>query len=405
MPVYQFKGRRYGSNQPVAGEKFAPSKQGVATLLRSERILPISIREKGAELPFSRLGGRVKDKELAVFTKQLAVMIDAGLPLVQCLDAIATQQENPRFQRVLFQVRSDVEAGSTLADAMRRHPKVFDSLFTNMIAAGESGGILDVVLQRLTTFVEKMMKLKRSLRSASIYPCIILAVAVAVVMVILLKVIPVFATLFEGLGANLPWPTLIVIRLSNFIGRFFFLFLGALLLTAAGLRSYYQTSAGRMAIDRLLLALPFFGIVLKKIAVARFSRTLSTLLISGIPILEGLEITARTAGNKIIELALLKTRKTVEEGQTIVEPLRQSALFPPMVVQLIGVGEQTGELDQMLSKIADYYDEEADAAILNFITLLEPMLIVFLGIVVGGIVISMYMPLFTMIGQLSRPGG
>ncbi|MBI4456257.1 MAG: type II secretion system F family protein [Acidobacteria bacterium] len=405
MPVYQFKGKRYGNNLPVAGEKFAQSKQSLAALLRNEQIMPISIKEKGKELSLPKFRSKVKDKELAVFTKQFSVMIDAGLPLVQCLDIIATQQENRTFQNVLFQVRNDVEGGSTLADAMRRHPKVFDNLFTNMIAAGEAGGILDTILQRLTIFVEKMIRLKRSLRSASIYPCIILLVAIGVVTVILLKVIPVFATLFEGLGADLPLPTMIVIHLSNFLGRFFVFFAVAAILAVVGLRYYYKTEAGRFTIDKLLLALPVFGMVLKKIAIARFSRTLSTLLISGIPILEGIEITARTAGNKIIELALLRTRRTVEEGKTIVEPLRQSSLFPPMVVQMVGVGEQTGELDQMLSKVADYYDEEADAAIANFITFLEPMLIVFLGIVVGGIVVSMYLPLFSMIARLSRPGG
>lgn len=405
MPMYQFKGKRYGSNVPVAGEKFAQNKQSLAAILRNEQIMPITITEKGKELSLPKFRSRVKDKELAIFTKQFSVMIDAGLPLVQCLDIMASQQENRTFQNILFEVRNDVEAGSTLADAMRRHPKVFDNLFTNMIAAGEAGGILDTILQRLTTFVEKMMKLKRSLRSASIYPSIILLVAVGVVMVILLKVIPVFATLFEGLGADLPLPTLIVIRLSNFLGQFFLFFAVAAILAVAGVRYYYQTEAGRFVIDRLLLALPVFGVVLKKIAVARFSRTLSTLLVSGIPILEGLEITARTAGNKIIEQALLRTRRTVEEGKTIVEPLRQSSLFPPMVVQMVGVGEHTGELDQMLAKVADYYDEEADVAIANLITLLEPMLIVFLGIVVGGIVVSMYLPLFSMISKLSRPGG
>jgi type IV pilus assembly protein PilC len=384
------------------GEKFAQNKQALAILLRNEQILPISIKEKGKELSLPKFRSKVKDKELAVFTKQFSVMIDAGLPLVQCLDIMATQHENRTFQNVLFQVRNDVEAGSTLADAMKRHPKVFDNLFTNMIAAGEAGGILDTILQRLTVFIEKMVKLKRAVRSAAIYPSVILVVAIGVVTIILLKVIPVFATLFEGLGADLPLPTLIVIRLSHLLGTFFPFLLGGIIVIVFGIRYYYKTDAGRLFIDKFLLSLPIFGMVLKKIAVARFSRTLSTLLVSGIPILEGLDITARTAGNKIIENALLRTRKTVEEGKTIIEPLKQSGLFPPMVVQMIGVGEQTGELDQMLTKIADYYDEEADTAISNFLTLLEPMLIVFLGVVVGGIVISMYMPLFTMISKLSQ---
>jgi len=402
MPVFEFKGRRYGNGLPVAGEKVAQSKQTVAALLRSEQIMPISIKEKGKELALPKFRAKVKDRELAVFTKQFSVMIDAGLPLVQCLDIMATQQENRTFQNVLFQVRNDVESGSTLADAMARHPKIFSKLFVNMIAAGEAGGILDVILQRMTVFIEKIMKLKRSLRSASIYPSIILTVAIGVVTIILLFVIPVFATLFEGLGADLPLPTLLVIRMSNFLGQFFIFIFVALLLAVFGLRYYYKTEGGRLVIDKFLLAVPVFGTVLKKIAVARFSRTLSTLLISGIPILEGLDITARTAGNKVIELALMRTRKTVEEGKTIVEPLRQAGIFPPMVIQMVGVGEQTGELDQMLTKVADYYDEEADRAIANFLTLLEPMLIVFLGVVVGGIVISMYLPLFTMIAKLSH---
>ncbi|HEY2934449.1 MAG TPA: type II secretion system F family protein [Acidobacteriota bacterium] len=402
MPVFEFKGRRYGNGLPVTGEKVAQSKQTVAALLRSEQIMPISIKEKGKELALPKFRAKVKDRELAVFTKQFSVMIDAGLPLVQCLDIMASQQENRTFQNVLFQIRNDVESGSTLADAMGRHPKVFSKLFVNMIAAGEAGGILDVILQRMTIFIEKIMKLKRSLRSASIYPSIILTVAIGVVTIILLFVIPVFATLFEGLGADLPLPTLLVIRASNFLGQFFIFIFIALVLAVLGLRYYYKTESGRLFIDKFLLAVPIFGTVLKKIAVARFSRTLSTLLISGIPILEGLDITARTAGNKIIELALLRTRKTVEEGKTIVEPLRQAGIFPPMVIQMVGVGEQTGELDQMLTKVADYYDEEADRAIANFLTLLEPMLIVFLGVVVGGIVVSMYLPLFTMIAKLSR---
>lgn len=405
MPLYQFKGRRTADNLLVTGEKFAPSRPGLAALLRKDRIIPISIKEKTKKGFALRLPTRVSDKELAVFTKQFSVMIDAGLPLVQCLDAIAAQQESAAFQQVLLQVRGDVEAGATLADAMRRHPRVFDNLFTNMIAAGEAGGILEQILGRLTVLVEKVMKLKRSLRSASIYPSIVLLVAVGVVSIILIKVIPIFATLFEGLGADLPLPTVLIIRFSNFLARFFPFFLGGLVLLVPGVRYYYRTDGGRYTIDRLLLGVPVLGPVMKKIAVARFSRTLSTLLISGIPILEGLEITARTAGNRIIELALLRTRQTVAEGKTLAEPLRQAALFPPMVVQMVGVGEQTGELDQMLSKIADYYDEESDIAVANFVTLLEPLLIVFLGIVVGGIVISMYLPLFTMIAKLSRPGG
>lgn len=405
MPVYQYTGRRFGDSLPVKGEKFANSKHSLAALLRNEQVTPISIQEKSKPISLPSLGGQASDKELAVFTRQFSVMLDAGLPLVQCLDVIAVQQANRRFQDVLFQVRDDVEGGASLAEAMRRHPRTFDNLFVNMIAAGEAGGVLDTILQRLSNLVEKMMKLKRSLRSASIYPIIILLVAVAVVTIILLKVIPVFATLFEGLGADLPLPTVIVIRLSHFLGHFFPILIAMAAFGLVAVRSWYQTEGGRLVFDRSLLSLPVFGMVIKKIGVARFARTLSTLMVSGIPILDGLEITARTAGNKVIEQALLKTRKAVEEGKTIVEPLRQLSLFPPMVVQMIGVGEQTGELDQMLAKLADYYDDEADVAISNLIALLEPMLIVFLGVVVGGIVIAMYLPLFSMIAKLSRPGG
>jgi type IV pilus assembly protein PilC len=405
MPTYQFRGRHYTSQRNISGVRFAQNKSSLAAVLRNEQIMPISIAEKGKELALPKLRSRVTERDLAVFTRQFSVMLAAGLPLVQCLEIMAAQQENRTFQNILFQVRADVEAGGTLAEAMRKHPRVFDGLFTNMIAAGEEGGVLDSILQRLSVFEEKMMKIKRSLRSASIYPAIILLVAVGVVSIILLKVIPVFATLFEGLGAELPLPTLIVMRLSHLLGRFFIFILAGAGLAAAGIRYGYRTEAGRLAIDRFLLWLPIIGPVLKKIAVARFSRTLSTLLVSGIPILDGLDITARTAGNMVIEKALLRTRQTVEEGKTLVEPLRQAALFPPMVVQMVSVGEQTGELDEMLTRVADYYDDEADTALANLLTLIEPLLIVFLGIVVGGIVISMYLPLFSMIGKLSRGGG
>jgi len=401
MPIYQYKGRRIGSGVAITGEKSAQSKQVLATLLRAEQVLPLSIKEKGKELSLPKLPQRVKQKEIAIFTKQFSVMLDAGLPLVQCLEIIATQQENKTFANILYQVRNDVESGSTLADAMRRHPRAFDALFVNMISAGEAGGILDVILTRLSGFIEKIIKLKSALRSAAIYPAVILTVALGVVTVILLKVIPVFATLFEGLGATLPLPTRMVLALSHVLGQFFLFAVVGLILMVVGLRYYYKTEQGRLLIDGLLLKMPIFGMVLKKISVARFSRTLSTLLSSGIPILEALDITARTAGNKVIENALLRARRAIEEGKTLIEPLKAAKVFPPMVLQMTSVGEQTGELDTMLTKVADYYDEEADVAIKNFLTLLEPLLIVFLGVVVGGIVISMYLPLFSLISKLS----
>lgn len=402
MPVYQFRGRRYDTGGMIAGERTAASKQTLAAALRSEQIMPISITEKGKEFALPRLRpGGVSGKELALFTRQFSVMLDAGMPLVQCLSIMADQQENKTFQKVLNQVRQDVEGGATLADAMRKHPKIFDTLFVNMVAAGETGGILDVILHRLSTFVEKIVKLKRALISASIYPSIIVLVAIVIVIVIMIWVIPIFATLFEGLGASLPLPTRIIIRISSIMGQ---LLLPVLLLVGIavfGLRSYYKTDQGRLMIDRLILLLPVMGNVIRKIGIARFSRTLATLLVSGLSILEGLEITARTAGNMVIQNALLQTRKEVEEGKSLVEPMKKFDFFPPMVTQMIAVGEQTGELDQMLQKLADYYEEEADTAIANLLTLLEPLMIIFLGVVIGAIVVSMYYPIFSLIRQLS----
>lgn len=397
MPTYQFRGRRYDTGGVIAGERFAQNKQSLAAALRNEQILPISITEKGKEFSLPRLGSGVSTKELALFTRQFSVMLDAGLPLVQCLTIMSEQQENRIFQNTLHQVRQDVEGGATLAEAMRRHPKVFDSLFANMIAAGETGGILDVILNRLSTFMEKIVKLKRSVLSASLYPAMIVLVAIVMVIAIMVYVIPTFATLFEGLNAPLPLPTRITIATSRLMAQFLLPMLGLAVLGVALLRYYYSTEPGRLVIDRFLLALPIFGAVLKKVAIARFSRTLATLLVSGISILEGLEITARTAGNLLIQNALLEARKEVEGGKTLVEPLKKMDLFPPMVTQMIGVGEQTGELDQMLEKLADYYEEEADASIASFLTLLEPMMIIFLGVVIGAIVISMYMPIFSLI--------
>jgi len=328
-------------------------------------------------------------------------MIDAGLPLVQCLEILGTQNDNPNFQKVLLHVRQDVEGGSSLADAMKKHPKVFDDLFTNMIAAGEAGGILDTILKRLAQYIEKSVKLKSQVKSALVYPAAVISIAVLVVGVILWKVIPTFAALFAGLGAQLPLPTRIVIALSNWLVRLMLpLVIGAGVGTFF-LKRYYETYNGRRVLDRLMLRLPVIGMILRKIAVARFCRTLSTLISSGVPILDGLEITARTSGNAIVEDAIMETRKSVEGGQSLAAPLKQTDVFPPMVVQMISVGEQTGALDTMLSKIADFYEDEVDTAVANLMTLMEPILILFLGSVVGGIVISMYMPIFDLINQLS----
>jgi type IV pilus assembly protein PilC len=400
MPAYVFKGKTR-SGAVTSGERTADSKDAVIAMLRREQILVTSVKEKGKEIALPKFGGGITPKAVAIFTRQFSVMIDAGLPLVQCLEILGTQQDNPNFQRVLLQVRQDVEGGSSLADAMKKHPKVFDELFTNMIAAGEAGGILDTILKRLAQYIEKAVKLKSQVKSALVYPAAVISIAVLVVGVILWKVIPTFAALFAGLGAQLPLPTRIVIGLSNWMVRLAFPMIIASGVGAYFLKRYYATYNGRRVIDRITLRLPVIGMILRKIAVARFCRTLSTLISSGVPILDGLEITARTSGNAVVEDAIMETRKSVEGGQSLAAPLKQTDVFPPMVVQMISVGEQTGALDNMLSKIADFYEDEVDTAVANLMTLMEPILILFLGTVVGGIVISMYLPIFELINQLS----
>ncbi|HEX8746344.1 MAG TPA: type II secretion system F family protein [Pyrinomonadaceae bacterium] len=406
MPTYVFKGRNR-LNETVGGERVADNREALRQILRKEQITLTSVKEKGREMSIPKLGGRkkVKAKELSIFTRQFSVMIDAGLPLVQCLDILAQQQENKHFQQVLLQVRQDVEEGSTLAAAMARHPKVFDQLYSNMVEAGETGGILDIILQRLSTFIEKIVKLKRDVMSAMIYPAAVVVIAVAVIAVIMIFVIPQFQNIFMGLlgpGEALPLPTRIVVGISDFIAGWGGLaILIALIGTGIGLRAYYRTPNGRKVIDRTTLKVPLFGGILRKIAVARFSRTLSTLLSSGVPILQSLDITARTAGNVVIEEAILKVRAGVERGESFVDPLKATEVFPHMVAQMIGIGEQTGALDAMLGKIADFYEQEVDAAIANLLTLIEPVMIGFLGVTIGSIVIAMYLPLFTLIGKLA----
>lgn len=401
MPVFTFRGtNRAGAT--VTGEQVASSKSELVNNLKRQQINVTKMSEKGKEFNLPTFGGGVDSKELAIFTRQFSVMIDAGLPLVQCLEILASQQENKVFQKVLTGTRSAVEGGSTLSASMRQYEKVFDALYVNLVEAGETGGILDTILQRLSAYIEKNVKLKRAVKSALVYPVAVLSVAAGVIVLLLWKVVPIFATLFLGLGVALPLPTRIVIGLSNFIGSIFgFLILVAIVGAIIGLKVWYGTPTGRMAIDRTLLKLPLMGILLRKIAVARFTRTLGTLISSGVPILEGLEITARTAGNAVIEKALLEVRKALEAGRNLADPLKDSNVFPGMVTQMIGVGEQTGAMDAMLQKIADFYEDEVDAAVKDLLAALEPMMIVFLGVVVGGIVISMYLPLFTLIGQLS----
>ncbi len=401
MPVFTYKGtNRSGSS--VAGEMSANSKTELQSLLRRQQITPTRVSEKGKEFNLPTFGGGVKAKELAIFTRQFSVMIDAGLPLVQCLEILASQQENKTFQKVLTGTRSAVEGGSNLSSAMKQYPKVFDPLYSNMVEAGETGGILDTILQRLSTYIEKNVKLKAAVKSALIYPIGVLSIAGGVITLLLWKVVPIFATLFAGLGVDLPLPTKIVIALSHFVGSIFgFLILVGLVASIFGLKIWYGTPGGRFVMDTIVLKLPVLGILMRKIAVARFTRTLGTLIASGVPILEGLDITAKTSGNAVVERALNQVRKSLEEGKSLTEPLKESEVFPGMVTQMIAVGEQTGAMDAMLQKIADFYEDEVDVAVKDLLTALEPIMIVFLGLVVGGVVISMYLPLFSLIGKLS----
>ncbi|HEY3024780.1 MAG TPA: type II secretion system F family protein [Pyrinomonadaceae bacterium] len=407
MPTYVFKGRNR-LNEIIVGERVADDRDALRQILRREQVTLTSVKEKGREIGIPRIGGRkkVKAKDLSIFTRQFSVMIDAGLPLVQCLEILAQQQDNKFFQQTLLQVRQDVEEGSTLAAAMARHPRVFDQLYANMVEAGETGGILDLILQRLSTFIEKIVKLKRDVISAMIYPAAVVVLAVGAVAVIMVVVIPQFQNIFLGLlgpGEQLPLPTRIVVGISNFLAGWGGLaILVAIIATVVGLKFYYRTPGGRKIVDRLVLKFPILGGIFQKIAVARFSRTLSTLLSSGVPILQSLDITARTAGNIVIENAIHKVRAGVERGESFVDPLRATDVFPNMVAQMVGIGEQTGALDAMLGKIADFYEQEVDAAIANLLTLMEPLLIAFLGVTIGSIVISMYLPLFTLIGKLSQ---
>jgi type IV pilus assembly protein PilC len=406
MPTYVFKGRNR-LNELIAGEREAATQDELRSLLRREQIVLTQASEKGREISIPKIGRRkkVKAKELAVFTRQFSVMIDAGLPLVQCIDILGEQQQNTFFKDVLRQVRQNVEEGSTLFSALEKHPKVFDSLYTHMVEAGETGGVLDLILQRLATLIEKVVKLKRSIVSASIYPAAVILVAIGAIALIMIVVIPQFEQIFLGLlgpGEALPLPTRIVMGISGFLAGWGGLsLLVAIIGGSVVTRYYYKTPKGRWQIDSLTLKLPIFGSIIQKVAVARFARILSTLLSSGVPILQSLDITAKTAGNVIIEDAILKVRAGVERGENFVDPLKATKVFPHMVGQMIGVGEQTGALDAMLGKIADFYEEEVDSAIGDLLALMEPVLIAFLGVTIGSIVISMYLPLFALIGKLA----
>jgi type IV pilus assembly protein PilC len=401
MPVFTFSGKD-PSGQKISGERMAPNKQALAQALRRDRITPGSIREKGKEFSMPTFGTtKVAVKDIAVFFRQFSVMIDAGLPLVQCLEILASNQENQSFQKTLTGVRTTVEGGATLANAMRQYPTVFDELTTNMIEAGETGGILDIILQRLATYVEKAVRLRAAVKSALIYPVAVVSIAFLIVGALLKWVVPIFANLFAGLGVNLPLPTRIVMGLSQFVQTFWWIFFVGAIGIFFGVKQIRKHPRGKYYFDKGLLYLPVLGALLRKIAVGRFTRTLGTLITSGVPILEGLSITAKTSGNAVLEEALMKVRKAIEEGRTIVDPLRECGVFPNMVVQMIGVGEATGAMDSMLQKIADFYEEEVDAATKDMLAMLEPIIIGLLGVMIGGIVISLYMPLFAMIAKLA----
>jgi type IV pilus assembly protein PilC len=396
MPIYKWEGKTV-RGVIKKGEMEAVSEGALRVHLRQQNIIPTKIGVKGKEFKISLpFGKSVKQRSIAIFTRQLATMIDAGLPLVQSLEILSSQQEHKTFKTILRDIREDVEGGSTFAGALKKHPSTFNDLYTNLVVAGEEGGILDNILLRLASYIEKAEALKKKVKSALVYPTVIMGVAVGVVMILMIFVIPVFETMFESAGQTLPLPTLIVVVISKFVRKYIFIVVPALILGFFLLRKYHQTENGKAVIDRLMLQLPVFGSLFKKIAVARFSRTLGTLVSSGVPILDGLNIVSRTAGNKTIETAILNARASIREGETIAEPLGRSNIFPPMVIQMIAVGESTGALDSMLSKIAEFYEEEVDVAVANLTSLLEPFLMIFLGVVIGGVVIAMYLPIFSM---------
>ena len=396
MAVFVYTGRTRGG-QTITGEMEAANREAVVARLRSQQVIATVVRGKPRAITIPGFGGGVTEKDIVIFTRQFATMIDAGLPLVQCLEILSSQQENKVFKKALIEIRSAVEGGATFAAALKAQPKVFTSLYANMVEAGETGGILDTILNRLAQYMEKAMGLKKKVKSAMIYPSTIISVALVVVVFLLIFVIPTFKAMFEGFGATLPLPTVIILEASRLMQKYFLLGAGVIVAAIFALKAWYKTTAGETAIDALLLKTPVFGLLIRKVAVAKFTRTLGTLISSGVAILDGLDITARTAGNKIVEMAVLRTRAAISEGKTIADPLRESGVFPPMVVQMISVGEQTGALDAMLGKIADFYDEEVDTAVSNLTALLEPMLMVFLGIVIGGVVIAMYLPIFKLV--------
>ncbi|HTK69045.1 MAG TPA: type II secretion system F family protein [Candidatus Eisenbacteria bacterium] len=404
MPVYLWKGRTTAGDIQT-GELTFETQDEVLAALRKKRIIITSVREKPRDIKFTlpKIGSGVSTRDLAIFTRQFATMINAGLPLVQCLDILSKQTEKEDFRAVIAQTMRDVEAGTTLAEALakKENNKVFDELFVNMVEAGEAGGILDDILQRLATFIEKAEALKRKIQGAMVYPAVVMTVACLATAFMLIFIIPTFARMFTAFGGDLPLPTKIVMGLSSFLRSYWWVMLGGIIASIVMLRRYYSTENGHMQIDKLLLRVPVLGDVIRKGAVARFTRTLGTLISSGVPILTGLEITARTAGNRVVQEAIMAARASIREGETISAPLKQSNVFPPMVVQMISVGEETGALDDMLTRIADFYDSEVDTAVDALTSLIEPVMIVFMGAVVGGMVIAMYLPMFKLINVVA----
>ena len=397
MPVFIWEGTTR-KNEVKKGELEAVDELAARGLLRRQGFKSITVKTKPKDISeyLTFLKGKVKEKDVVVFCRIFSTMINAGLPLIQCLDLLAQQEQNKAFKDIIKKVKEDVESGASLTEALKKHPVVFDDLFVNLIAAGEAGGILDIILGRLSNYMEKAMKLKSQVKGAMTYPAAVLAISIGVVALLLIKVIPVFKKMFEGMGGELPGPTQFLVNASEFAQSYWWVIAGIIVAIIAAFGRFYKTEKGRWTIDSLLLKAPIFGPLFKKVAVAKFSRTLSTMMNSGVPILEGLNIVSKTAGNVVVEAALMKTRQNISEGRTIAEPLSETGIFPPMVVQMIAVGEATGALDTMLSKIADFYDDEVDAAVSALTALLEPIMMVFLGGVVGGMIIAMYLPIFKM---------
>jgi len=378
------------------GEIEAANESSVRGQLRRQGLKPVRVKAKPKDIlesiPIFKT--KVKDKSVVIFARQFSTMISAGLPLIQCLEILAAQEDNKTFKKVIKSIKDDIEGGATLTDALKKHPKVFDDLFINMVAAGEAGGILDTILNRLAAYMEKMMKLKSKVKGAMVYPATIVLISFGVITMLLIKVVPVFQKLFSGMGQDLPMATQLLIDLSDFVTKSFIYIIATIVVGIVVFVRYYRTEVGRMTVDRFVLRAPVFGPLMRKVAISKFTRTLSTMMNSGVPILDGLEIVSKTAGNKVVEKALMETRKNIREGKTIAEPLQETKVFPPMVVQMIAVGEATGALDSMLSKIADFYEDEVDAAVSAMTSLLEPIMMVFLGGVVGGMIVAMYLPIF-----------